>query len=216
MPRHALILCNGEAPSRALCRRLAREADMIIAADGGANIARRYAIRPHVIIGDLDSVSSETQRFFSTSSILYVSDQDSTDLEKALTFTAGQRIPRATVVGATGKRLDFTLGNLSVLWAYTAFIDLTFVGDGWKAMPVGRKRTVVARKGTTVSLIPFGACSGITLRGLKYPLRNASLNVGEIAVSNVVQRSPFSVQVKRGRMLLVILAGERQPDHGRT
>lgn len=215
MPHHALILCNGEAPSRALCRRLARESDFIIAADGGANIARRYGIRPNVIIGDLDSVTPETQKFFFSSTILYVGDQDSTDLEKALTFAAGRKIPRATVVGATGKRLDFTLGNLSILWSYTAFIDLTFVGDAWKAMPVGRKRSVSARKGTTVSLIPFGACSGITLRGLKYSLRNASLNVGEIAVSNVVQRSPFSVTVKRGRMLLVILAEQAHADRRR-
>ena len=61
------------------------------------------------------------------------------------------------------------------------------------------------RVGTTVSLIPYGDCSGITLKGLRYPLKNATMRVGEIGASNVVRRSPFTVVVKRGKMLLILL-----------
>lgn len=201
----ALIICNGEPPSRALARRLARAADLVVAADGGANTARRYRIRPDIIIGDLDSVSGATRRYFSDSLVLQVTRQDNTDLEKALDFVASASVPEVVVIGATGLRIDFTLGNLSVLWKYTSFMNLRFTGDGWTAMPVGKKRVVHAPKGTTVSLIPFGACDGVTLRGLHYPLTDASMSIGEIGVSNVVRTSPFSVRVKRGKMLLVIL-----------
>lgn len=209
MSKQVLIICNGEPPSRDLARRLARQVDLIVAADGGANIAREYEIRPDVIIGDLDSITQLTQRFFSSSTILRVDRQDNTDLEKALDYLASQKIRKAVVIGATGKRIDFTLGNLSVLWAYTAFLDLTFMGDGWMAIPVRSKVTLRARIGTTVSLIPFGSCSGITLRGLQYPLTNASMNVGEIGVSNVVCHSPFTVRVKRGHMLLLVIGTAR-------
>ncbi len=187
-------------------RRLARQVDEVIAADGGANTARLVGIRPDIIIGDLDSVTAATKRVFASSVIMRVDDQDSTDLEKVLDFLSARRTHEAIIVGATGKRIDFTLGNLSVLWSYTAFLRMSVVGDGWRAMPVGRSMKVDARPGTTVSLIPFGPCSGITLKGLRWPLSNASMGPGEIAVSNVVRTSPFTVSVRRGNMLLIVMA----------
>jgi thiamine pyrophosphokinase len=60
--------------------------------------------------------------------------------------------------------------------------------------------------GTTVSIIPFGTARGVTLRGLRYGLTDATLDVGRIGVSNVVSRSPFSVRVKHGRLLLVVFS----------
>lgn len=228
---NALLICNGEAPSRKLAQQFARKANVIVAADGGANVARKLGICPHVIIGDLDSIEPATRRHFSSglkekwlkplagSSItdhprpkgrgyprfIQVARQDNTDLEKALDFLLERRIKNATIIAATGKRLDHTLGNLSVIWNYATHIAVTLVGDGWIALPVGKRKEVRAKVGTTVSLLPFGVCSGITLRGLQYPLTNATMKVGEIGVSNVVSKSPFSVEVGRGNMLMVIL-----------
>ena len=208
---HAIVLCNGEPPSRQLCRRLARKADGIVAADGGANIARRYGITPDVIIGDLDSISAATRRFFGPSSIKRVSTQYSTDLEKALDYLVTQEVTSVAILGVTGKRIDFTLGNLSVLWNYTQRFRVTVVHDGWVAMPIVKELSVMAREKTTVSLIPFGTCAGITLKGLKYPLHNARMRIGEIGVSNVVVRSPFSVKVKKGRMMLIVFDQNAKP-----
>lgn len=205
-PHSALLICNGEPPSRLVARRAVSHVDLIVAADGGANVARRFGIRPHVIIGDLDSIKSSTKQLFASSSIIRVKRQDSTDLEKALDYLRSRKVREVSIIGATGKRIDFTLGNLSVIWNYTSKMDITFVGERWLAMPVESRKRVSAKTGTTVSLIPFGPCSGITLRGLQYPLSNASMKVGEIGVSNVVKRSPFTVTVRRGRMLLFILA----------
>ncbi len=205
MSKSALLICNGEPPSATLARKLASKADLVIAADGGANAARRLGIRPHVIIGDLDSITLATRRFFSSSNILQVKRQDNTDLEKALDYLLTQKIKDVTIIGATGRRIDFTLGNLSVIWNYTSSMSLTFVGDDWKAMPVQFRKKFTAKVGTTVSLIPFGSCGGITLKGLRYPLTNATMKVGEIGVSNVVKQSPFSVAVRKGKMLLFIM-----------
>jgi thiamine pyrophosphokinase len=84
-------------------------------------------------------------------------------------------------------------------------MSLTVVGDGWKATPVESGKKIAAKPGTIVSLIPFGACSGITLKGLRYTLTDATMRVGEIGVSNVVKRSPFSVIVRKGKMLVFIM-----------
>jgi hypothetical protein len=40
------------------------------------------------------------------------------------------------------------------------------------------------------------------------------MRVGEIGVSNVVGRSPFSVAVRRGRMLLVVFDGAGTREKG--
>jgi thiamine pyrophosphokinase len=234
MPAYSLLLCNGEPPSRAFARRLAVRAGLIVAADGGANVARRFGIRPDVIVGDLDSIKPDTMRLFSPieqnsglammsrrkfldsstresgsqndkyAEVVHVTRQDNTDLEKALDVLVERKTKRVIILAATGKRIDHMLGNLSVLWNYTNAMDITLAGDGWVAFPVGRMKRVQAKRGTTVSLIPFGICSGITLRGLQYPLTKATMHVGEIGLSNVVIASPFTVHVKKGNMLMVM------------
>lgn len=201
---HAAIVCNGEPARRVLARRLARTVDLIIAADGGANVARRAGIRPHVIIGDLDSVTLTTRKFFAAAQLIHVARQDNTDLEKALDYALAAGVKKATLLGATGKRLDHTLGNLSVIWRYAGVVDIRLLGNDWCAVPVGRMKRLRAKRGTVVSLLPFGTCTGITLRGLRYPLANATMRVGEIGVSNVVERPRVSIEVKNGNMLLVV------------
>lgn len=203
MAKQALLICNGEPPSRGLARRLARQADVIYAADGGGNIARRFGIRPDVIIGDLDSITPATRRFFRSSTLIHVARQDSTDLEKALDHITGAGITSVIIIAATGRRLDFTLGNLAVIWNYASRISLKFAADDWTALPLDKASSFRAKIGTTVSLIPFGKCSGITLKGLQYPLHNGTMKVGEIGASNVVRQSPFSVRVRKGCMFLI-------------
>jgi thiamine pyrophosphokinase len=203
--KRALVLCNGDPPSRPLADRIARGVEFLVAADGGANSARALGLRPDLLIGDLDSVTPATRRFFPHLPTIQVSRQDNTDLEKALDYLAVHRVAEVIILGATGRRVDFTLGNFSLLWNYPTFKKLFVAGDGWYAIPIRRGRTVHARKGSTVSLIPFSPCRGITLRGLHYPLRNASMRTGEIGVSNVVRQVPFSVRVKSGAMMLFVL-----------
>ena len=206
-----LLICNGEPPPVALLRRLARGADRIVAADGGANAALRAGITPDIVIGDLDSILPGTRKKVGESHIIRVRRQDNTDLEKALDYIAEAGHSEVVIAGATGGRIDFTLGNLSVFWNYTHSLAITFVGDGWRAFAAGRRRTLEAPVGTIVSLIPFGPCGGITLKGLLYPLKDAAMRTGEIAVSNVVKRSPFSVVVRKGNLLVVVFgpAGSR-------
>ncbi len=199
----ALLLCNGAPPPRALARKLAWRAGLIVAADGGANIARRCGIRPDLIVGDLDSVAPSTLRFFASAGVKKVSRQDNTDLEKSLDELLTRDVDEVDILGLTGKRIDFTLGNLSVLWNYTRSLRLCIHGEHWRAFPVESRIRLEAKRGTTVSIIPFGECRGVTLKGLEYPLRNATLRVGQIGVSNVVRSSPFTVSLKRGRLLLI-------------
>jgi thiamine pyrophosphokinase len=177
---------------------------MVVAADGGANVCRKYGVVPDVIIGDLDSVTGETLRHSRLSLLLRVTRQDNTDLEKALDFLAANDVPEAVIVGADGRRIDFTLGNLSVLWRYHGRISLTVAGDGWFAVPVRSRMSIDAPAGTLVSVIPNGTVAGLTLRGFLYPLRSATMRTGEIGVSNVTRKRPASVTVRSGSLLVIV------------
>ncbi len=59
MPKRALVIANGEPPKKQLLQSLAREANLIICADGGANAALKAGIVPQAIVGDLDSIHAE-------------------------------------------------------------------------------------------------------------------------------------------------------------
>jgi thiamine pyrophosphokinase len=202
--RRALVVCNGEPPPRALLKFLAAHAAMVVAADGGANVCRTYGVVPDVIIGDLDSVTGETLRHSPLSLLLRVTRQDNTDLEKALDFLTANDVPEAVIAGADGRRIDFTLGNLSVLWRYHGRISLTVAGDGWYAVPVRSRLSIDAPAGTVVSVIPNGKVAGLTLRGFHYPLRDATMRTGEIGVSNVIRKRPASVTVRSGSLLVIV------------
>jgi thiamine pyrophosphokinase len=176
-----------------------------VAADGGANSAPALGLPLDVIIGDLDSATPSTLRKFRDALVIQVRRQDTTDMEKALDFLQEQGYRKILLMGATGRRIDMTLANLTVLWRYVPAMEITVAGDTWHAVPVQGFRKMRARKGTTVSILPCAPCQGVTLRGLQYPLTDAALGVGEVAVSNVVRSSPFSVSIKKGRALVFVL-----------
>jgi thiamine pyrophosphokinase len=215
----AVLLCNGEPPAGKLLRRLVRDADVFVCADGGANAAHAYGLAPDVIVGDLDSIKPKTLKAFSNAMAIRVARQDNTDMEKALDFCLHQGFKRVTVTGMTGGRMDMTLGNLIVLWKYIERIDIMLAGTGWVGFPVMGTAQFRAPRGSTVSIIPFGALRGVTLQGLRYPLRNATIKAGDIAVSNTSVRAQFSVRFGSGKGLVIILSEKawrlRSPLRGR-
>jgi thiamine pyrophosphokinase len=204
--RHrALVVLNGDPPSKDLLSHLVSDADLVVAADGGANVLKRHGLKPDVIVGDLDSIRPATKRAFSGSRVIELADQDSTDFEKAFSFLLHEKIPNAMVAGMGGKRIDFTLGNFVSVWRYVPHISISIFGDDWFAVPVTGELALSLPLETTVSLIPFSRCTGVSLNGFRYPLRRATMNYGSLGVSNMTTREECSVSVSSGKLLVVVL-----------
>ncbi len=202
-PPYALILANGEAPSKRLIQTLRKNASLFVCADGGANIAARLKLRPDIIIGDLDSVFATTRKRFPQAKQLLMSDQNSTDLEKAIVCLIGQGYTNIVVVGAGGKRLDHTIGNAGTLAKFSNRVTISFVSDDGILRSVGTETEFEAEVGSTLSLIPLTRCDGITTEGLEYPLSDESLELGvRDGTSNRVVSSPVRITVKSGRLLI--------------
>lgn len=202
-PTLGVILANGKSPSKRFLQKLRSSATVLVCADGGANAAARANIRPDLIIGDLDSVTPLTERTFQSVPRRRIAEQNSTDLEKALRWLLRKGIREITVVGATGGRLDHVAGNLNVIGKYARRASLRVVEESGELLPVGAGREFSYAPGTTVSLIPLSKCSGVTTQGLRWELRNATLELGvRDGTSNSVVSNPVWVHVRRGTLLL--------------
>jgi thiamine pyrophosphokinase len=82
-----LIIANGELPQPDWLRPYLARATAVIAADGGANHLTPLGYTPHVLIGDLDSVTAELVAELQgkgTAVFPHPTDKNETDLELAL------------------------------------------------------------------------------------------------------------------------------------
>lgn len=211
MNQRALILANGSPPSKPLLRLARRHADLFVCADGGANTAVRFGERPDLIIGDLDSISGSTVKSFRTVTTRRMADQNSTDLEKALTFLVRKNFGFIDVLGALGGRVDHLTGNLSALGKFHRRTAIRFLDTSGLLMPVGSSLLFEADPGTVVSLIPLNRCEGIVTSGFKWELKNGTLELGlRESTSNVVRSSPLSISVRRGTLLVFLSIDPRK------
>ena len=168
----AVILANGEYPAHELPLRLLAEAQFVCC-DGAANEYISRGHTPDVIIGDGDSLLPEYKKRFS-SIILQISDQETNDQTKAVHYLQSKGIRKIAIVGATGKREDHTLGNISLLMEYMrSGMEVRTVTDYGTFIPVSDTQSFASHPGQQVSIINFGA-EGLKGEGLFYPLSDFS------------------------------------------
>lgn len=203
----AIVCLDGEAPSKKTFQKINQENDFIVAADGAANWLYSYGVTPDIVIGDLDGIKKSVLKKIPGTKLLRIADQYSTDLEKVVSWTIDQKFTDLVIVGIAGKRIDHTLSNFQLIWKFVKKIRMEFVHDDWSAIPIQREKKIFeVEPGMTISLIPASACKGITLRGFKYNLTNASMKLGEVGVSNIAEKNKVSVEVTRGSILALFLA----------
>ena len=169
MEMEAVVLANGDYPTNPLPLKILAEAPYVVCCDGGADEYIRRGHVPAVIIGDGDSLSKENREKYGH--IMHrQSDQETNDQTKAINFLLSQGKHRIAIVGATGKREDHTLGNLSLLIDYMrAGADVRTYTDYGVFIPCRDTRTFSCHPGQQVSIINFTA-HGLHGNGLVYPL----------------------------------------------
>lgn len=199
----ALLICNGEQPTKWL-KKLAKEADFILAADGGANAALKAGISPDAVIGDLDSASEKARKVFQNIPFIHVKRQDNTDFEKALDWLTSQKFDECLIVGATGKRMDFTIGNFLSVYPYLSRINLIFKGADWSIYPLIKSMEFSATKGARMSIIPLSDCHNLSLKGVKYRLKNVDWKLGQTGLSNIISAAKSAVTFDSGYLLLYL------------
>ena len=186
-------------------------ADVVIAADSGAENAAAAGVPVDVLVGDLDSISRQTLDAVidgGTSIEAHHPDKDATDLELALATALEMGVEEIVVVGGGGRRLDHLLGNVAVISSPTLrHVQVRWELERESVYVVHGRRTIPVTDGSTFSVIPFGGnAHGVTLTGSKWDLYNATLPAGaSLGISNVAAASEITVTVRDGTLLVVLV-----------
>lgn len=112
-----VILADGDFPTHDVPLELLEAAEHVVCCDGAAKSLLALRRVPDAIVGDGDSMPEDIKGLYAD--IIHVVDeQEDNDLTKATRYAVGRGWRRIAYVGATGKREDHTLGNISLLMRY--------------------------------------------------------------------------------------------------
>lgn len=182
---------------------------MIICCDGGARHFQNSAIKPEVIIGDMDSIDADQLADYTADKIKIIEhppDKDFSDTELALDHALGLQPQEIVIWCALGGRIDHTLANIFLLCkAEDKGIKTSLVDEYCETFVLDKKITFINEKGKTVSLLALTPeVTGITLSGFLYPLENGTLKMGESrGISNVIHEARAVINAASGKLLIV-------------
>jgi len=201
-------------------------ADTFICADAAGRPYHRLPRKPDLVIGDFDSLRERGMRDYTPNGekeidgvrFLHVTEQVSTDSEKALLWSLTQFHAEGVLLGAMGTRIDHTYYNVSLLERFAGRMSLC-LADEYSVnvrLEPGSFTHWPLPEDTGFSLVPLASpVSEVTVTGAAYPLHDARLVPGGPAtVSNHVSTSPLSVRVGQGSLLLSVslLRRRERPD----
>jgi len=165
-----ILLASGDFPQAEAPLQALREADVRICCDAAAEALVAHGWEPNYIVGDLDSLSAEYKERYA-GIITQIAEQDDNDLTKAFHLALTLKPSRITILGATGKREDHTLGNISLLLDYAreAACPVEMLTDHGRFQAIFDSATLPATPGQQISLFAFDKRLQLTSAGLKYP-----------------------------------------------
>ena len=204
---NTIILANGAFPQSDKLLSLLDTAERIICCDGAVNSLVDSGREPSVIIGDLDSVNSGIRLKYKDR-LVKVLNQDTNDLTKAVNWCVENGIKEITILGATGKREDHAIGNISLLAQYSKVISVKLFTDYGVFISVSKTTVFDTFKGQQVSIFSLDTSLKITSTGLKYPLKDHKLTSWWMGTLNESEGESFSVILNGAGDVIVYLLDE--------
>jgi len=202
---NTILFLNGDVPNWNVIKKYLSKDDYIICADGGANKIINYNILPKIILGDFDSLTSKNRKYFINKGVILkkISEQETTDFEKALMYIVNNSLDNVYVFGAVSSRPDHTLNNFSVLKRYSKKLKITIIDTEFEILYVNKQITFDTNKGKTISLMAMPLAKGVSTYGLEYPLQNEDLIFGKReGTLNKAMRNKITISFKSGDLLL--------------
>ncbi len=185
--------------------------DYIIASDGGLQALDKFGVMPNYIIGDFDSINKKTlDKYVSNKNIEIIRlnpEKDYTDTHMAVKLAMKLKSTDIIIIGGTGTRIDHLLANIHILKEGLDKDIKCKIIDSRNEIQLINKSIIIEKdeKYKYISLIPLTTeVNGITLKGLKYPLSDATLKIGHsIGVSNEQIDEKVVVNIKEGILILI-------------
>ncbi|MCK9479660.1 MAG: thiamine diphosphokinase [Firmicutes bacterium] len=196
---------NAKADDALFYKRLKFEKDdIIICADGGYNTATLIGIVPHIVIGDMDSISGAVPS--SIKKIVYPKNKDKTDLHLCIDYALENGCKEIILLNSFGGRIDHSIAALvSLKYIMENNAEGMLVTKSSKAFLTDEKATIKRSIYSKISLVPLtDTVSGVTTSGLQYPLENATLHQSaNMGISNAFSSGVASVEIKEGLLFII-------------
>ena len=206
----AAVFLNGAPDSPGLIQTVARRADLVVAADGGARYALDAGVIPDLVVGDMDSLGEDLAREVErrgASLERHHVRKDKMDGHLAVLAARERGATVADLLCAAGGRFGALFAVPHILLAAERIgLRSTAVAD-WGRMFVieARSLTVEGEPRDAVSIFPLsGQATGVTLEGLAYPLEDARLEPGDtLGFHNELTGRKARIGVREGTLLVV-------------
>ena len=170
-----------------------------VVADGGLGLVLAAGATPAAVIGDFDSVNTAELGQVRQNLLHKITEQDSTDFEKALNHIQS---PAILAVGFTGGRLDHQMAVLNALVTHCDQM-IVVIGETELVMHVPKDIVLPTESGDVVSLFPMAPTSGAS-EGLKWPIAGLEFDPsGKIGTSNQAL-GPVHLRMNAPGMLAII------------
>lgn len=203
MSSETVILANGKFPDHPIPVGFLLNAKRVICCDGAADSLIDFGLEPFAIVGDCDSVNKRIAEKFNDR-LFINTDQDTNDLTKAANWCSERGYNDIVILGATGKREDHTLGNISLLTEYARNGKIKIVTDSGTFLPVMTSSIIESEKGQQVSIFSINPDTEISASGLKYPLERRKLTNWWNATLNEAESKGFSLEFKGGPLIVYL------------
>jgi len=204
--KKCIILANGKAPKKDVIIHFAKRGySVLFCADGGANSAMKMGLLPHYIIGDLDSIHSETVKYyFGKTEIIKLNRQNDTDVEKCLKSAIKKKFGEAILLGVTGDRLDHTFCNLGIVIKYFNKIAIKIIAENSLLTAITGSHKINTLPGETISIYGIDNNTKISSKGLKYRLKKIALPFGhKESTSNIALGNEIMLKVQDGIIFVI-------------
>lgn len=203
--------------------------DRLFVADKGLEYAKTLELIPDYVVGDFDTVNADIldeyeQKAEQSGQIVverHPARKDETDTELAVWKAMEEGAEQITLFGATGTRLDHVFANVGLLKQTVERNVEMFIVDETNRIRIvdGQYRPECCirkeqRFGTYLSLIALtDEVCGVTLQGLEYPLRNATVYRGSSrTVSNQIAEDRACISIQKGQLLVMESRDEWKPN----
>lgn len=199
-----LLLASAPETEYEYVKQLAQKADRIVCADGGTRHAAACGLVPDLVIGDFDS----GERPEGCRVVQLRPEKDDSDLMCCVKTVLQEGADTIWLACASGGRIDHFLANLTLLEYLQQRGISAALYDSRNRVTChsGGKRDYTADpEYQYVGLIPLDAeLAGVTLRGLKYELTDATLSRSAvISMSNEAVAPTYRIEIKKGHALVI-------------
>lgn len=201
-----VILADGEFPSHPVPLGILREADILVCCDGAVKNLEGTGIEPDAIVGDMDTLDSQSMIRYS--SIIHKDpEQESNDLTKAFNYSLSLGPCCISITGATGRREDHTIGNISLLAEYVkkSKVPVTMYTDWGSFTAYTKSCTLNLPAGSRISLFGVGDDLRIESKGLKYPLKEVIFDNWWKGTLNETLSEKVELDISGGTVIVFVL-----------